>query len=53
MISIYKTVEDELMSVDKIEDGCWVYVTRPTTEELERLQDRDRNRYGRSAGTAG
>ena len=39
MISIYKTVEDELMSVDKIEDGCWVYVTRPTTEELERLQD--------------
>ena len=27
------------MSVDKIEDGCWVYVTRPTTEELERLQD--------------
>ena len=32
MISIYKTVEDELMSVDKIEDGCWVYVTRPTTE---------------------
>ena len=39
MISIYKTVEDELISVDKIEDGCWVYVTRPTTEELERLQD--------------
>ena len=47
MISIYKTVEDELMSVDKIEDGCWVYVTRPTTA------GRDRNRYGRSAGTAG
>ena len=39
MISIYKTEEDELISVDKIEEGSWVYVTRPTTEELERLQD--------------
>ena len=39
MISIYKTVEDELVTVDKIEEGCWVSVTRPTGEELTRLQE--------------
>ena len=39
MISIYKTVEEELISLDKIEEGCWVSVTRPTAEELERLQE--------------
>ncbi|MCH5252626.1 MAG: magnesium transporter CorA family protein [Lachnospiraceae bacterium] len=39
MISIYKTVEEELVSLDKIEEGCWVSVTRPTGEELERLQE--------------
>lgn len=37
MISIYKTVEDELITVNKIEEGCWVSVTRPTAEELEML----------------
>ncbi len=39
MISVYKTIEDELISMDKIEEGCWVSVTRPTSEELVRLQE--------------
>lgn len=39
MISIYKTVEEELMAMDKIEEGCWVSVIRPSAEELARLQD--------------
>lgn len=39
MISIYKTVEDKLTSVDKVEEGCWISVTKPTVEELERLQE--------------
>lgn len=39
MISIYKTVEEELTSVDKVEEGCWISVTKPTVEELERLQE--------------
>ena len=39
MISIYKTVEEELTTVDKVEEGCWISVTRPTSEELGRLQE--------------
>lgn len=39
MIAIYKTTEDELMEMDKVEEGCWVSVTHPTGEELERLQE--------------
>lgn len=39
MISIYKTVETELTSVDKIEEGCWISVTKPTSEELARIQE--------------
>lgn len=39
MISIYKTVETELTSIDKIEEGCWISVTKPTSEELVRIQE--------------
>lgn len=39
MISIYKTVEDELISIDRIEEGCWVSVIHPNEEELESLQE--------------
>ncbi|MCH5264378.1 MAG: magnesium transporter CorA family protein [Lachnospiraceae bacterium] len=39
MISIYKTMEDTMISMDSIEEGCWVSATRPTGEELERLQE--------------
>ncbi len=42
MISIYKTMEDELTVMDKIEEGCWISVTRPTAEELERLEKETR-----------
>ena len=38
MIAIYKTVEEELTEMEKPEEGCWVSVTHPTAEELERLQ---------------
>lgn len=39
MITIYKTVEDELVELDKIEEGCWVSLTHPTGEELSLLQE--------------
>ena len=39
MIAIYKTVEDELLEMEKVEEGCWISVTHPTGEELERLQN--------------
>lgn len=39
MISIFKTVEDELTVQNTIEEGSWISVIRPTVEELERLQD--------------
>ena len=39
MLSIYKTMEEELVTLEKIEEGCWVSVTHPTVEELERLQE--------------
>ncbi len=42
MISIYRTMEDELVVTDKIEEGCWISVTRPTAEELERLEEETR-----------
>ena len=39
MISIYKTMEDTMIPMDSIEEGCWVSATRPTSEELQRLQE--------------
>lgn len=39
MIAIYKTVEDDLAEMDRIEEGCWVSLTHPTTEELNLLQE--------------
>ncbi len=39
MVSIYLTVENELEKIDKIEDGCWISVTRPTSQELEQLNE--------------
>jgi len=39
MLSIYKTIDEELVSLEKIEEGCWVSVTHPTGEELARLQE--------------
>ena len=39
MISIYKTVEDEMVTLDKIEEGCWVSVIHPNEEALTFLQE--------------
>lgn len=39
MIAIYKTVEDDLVEMDRIEEGCWVSLTHPSTEELNLLQE--------------
>lgn len=38
MISIYKTVEENLISLDKIEEGCWISVIHPNEEELRQLE---------------
>lgn len=38
MVSIFKTVDDSLVSIDKLEEGCWVSATHPTEEELRRLE---------------
>ncbi len=39
MVSIYKTVEDDLVTLDKAEDGCWISATRPTGEELDMISE--------------
>lgn len=38
MIEIFKTVEDKLESCSEIIEGCWVAMTGPTREELERVE---------------
>ena len=40
MITIYKSNEDrELFEANEPDEGCWIAVTHPTGEELERLQE--------------
>ena len=34
MISIYKTIEDDMVVLDKIEEGCWISAIHPNEEEL-------------------
>lgn len=34
MLAIYKTVDDALVSLDKIEKGCWVNLINPTEQEI-------------------
>jgi magnesium transporter len=36
MITIFKTTKDGLMQTRKFEKGCWVNLTNPTKEELDR-----------------
>ncbi len=38
MVSIYKTVEEELLQLNQIEEGCWISATHPSIEELEQIQ---------------
>lgn len=37
MIEIYKTVEDSLKKCDSFEDGIWVNLTSPTSDEVESI----------------
>ena len=39
MISIYKTIEDDMVVLDKIEEGCWISAIHPNEEELSFLQE--------------
>lgn len=37
MVEIFKTVEDSLTTSNEITEGCWVSMTKPTNQELERV----------------
>ncbi len=39
MITIYKSVDGKLTTVDQIEDNCWVNVIRPNERELQELSE--------------
>lgn len=39
MLSIYKTVDDELSALEAPEKGCWVNLVAPTPEEVRRVAD--------------
>lgn len=39
MISIYKTIEDDMVVLDKIEEGCWISAIHPNEEELAFLEE--------------
>lgn len=39
MLSIYKTVDEQLTELDAPEKGCWVNLTAPTPEEVQRVAD--------------
>jgi magnesium transporter len=38
MLTIYKTTEQGLVTVDDAAAGCWLHVVAPTSEELARLE---------------
>lgn len=38
MITIYKTTEAGLITIDEVITGCWVQVTNPTPEEIVKIQ---------------
>ena len=39
MISIYKTIEDDMVVLDKIEEGWWISAIHPNEEELTFLEE--------------
>jgi magnesium transporter len=39
MINYYKTINNTLIEIDKIEPGCWVSVVEPTQEEIKILTE--------------
>lgn len=39
MLTIYKSIENEIVSLDKIEKGAWVNIVNPTEEEISYLSE--------------
>lgn len=39
MIEMYKTVDNHVKQLEKFEDGAWLNVTSPTTEDIQELKD--------------
>lgn len=39
MLNYYKTIENKICQIDKLEEGCWVNVVSPTEEEIQYLID--------------
>lgn len=37
MIDFYKTINNRMTKIDKMEDGCWVNIMTPTEDEIEYL----------------
>jgi len=39
MLEIFKTIDDTLFKLEEIEDGSWINLVDPTTEELDLIED--------------
>ena len=39
MIEMYKTVDNHVKQLEKFEDGAWLNVTAPTTEDIQELKE--------------
>jgi magnesium transporter len=39
LISIFKTIDDNLFTLKEIEDGAWISLIDPTTEELQEIEE--------------
>lgn len=39
MLDIFKTIDDTLFKLEEIEDGAWISLVDPTTEELDLIED--------------
>ena len=35
MLNYYKTIDNKICQIDKLEEGCWVNVVSPTEEEIQ------------------
>ena len=39
MLSIHKTIDKKMTRLDAIQDGCWIYLTYPTEDELNTVSE--------------
>lgn len=39
MLDIFKTIDDTLFNLEEIEDGAWINLVNPTTEELDKIEE--------------